>query len=209
MNADIVPGGTPLADIERELCTAVGELLEIAPHRVDPNVPLISLGLDSLAAVNLQHRVESALGLSISIADLLADATISTLAHTLADSGRSADRDPARDTAEPVWTGEHPDRIPLSSTERRLWFLDQLTPGTTAYTLAGRITLTGDLDTGALTAALTDVVTRHETLRTDYPADDQGPYRRIHPPGPHPLPHTDLTAGASAPTDEITARLEQ
>ncbi|WP_283137944.1 condensation domain-containing protein, partial [Rhizohabitans arisaemae] len=86
------------------------------------------------------------------------------------------------DTAEPVWTGEHPDRIPLSSTERRLWFLDQLTPGTTAYTLAGRITLTGDLDTGALTAALTDVVTRHETLRTDYPADDQGPYRRIHPP---------------------------
>src|SRR5260370_23424814 len=55
---------------------------------------------------------------------------------------------------------------PASFAQQRLWFLDQLEPGTAAYNLVRAFRITGLLDVGALTSAIRAVVRRHEALRT-------------------------------------------
>ncbi|SNQ46984.1 Amino acid adenylation domain-containing protein [Frankia canadensis] len=63
---------------------------------------------------------------------------------------------------------------PLSSAQRRFWFLHRLAPGGHAHQLSAGVRLRGALDAAALTAALRDLLDRHEILRTAYPADTTG-----------------------------------
>ncbi|MCT2582862.1 amino acid adenylation domain-containing protein [Actinophytocola gossypii] len=71
--------------------------------------------------------------------------------------------------------------FPTSSGQRRLWLLDQLIPGSPAYNLGWRVTLTGPLDPGRLTEALRAVVGRHEALRTTFAATDGVPTQVVTP----------------------------
>src|SRR3979490_473681 len=68
--------------------------------------------------------------------------------------------------------------FPASFAQQRLWFLDQLEPGTAAYNLARAFRITGPLDVTSLTLALEAVVKRHESLRTVFDSVD-GDTRQI------------------------------
>ncbi|HEX2164852.1 MAG TPA: condensation domain-containing protein, partial [Thermoanaerobaculia bacterium] len=84
--------------------------------------------------------------------------------------------------------------VPLSFSQQRLWFLDRLEPGGTAYSLPSALRLAGRLDRAALAAALAAVVARHEVLRTTFVERDGDPVQVIHRPAPLALPLVDLAA---------------
>jgi len=70
---------------------------------------------------------------------------------------------------------------PASFAQKRLWFLDQLDPGSSAYNLPRAIRLVGRLDLDALQKAFDAIVARHESLRTTFGSFDGEPVELVHP----------------------------
>ncbi|MGW3320344.1 condensation domain-containing protein, partial [Streptomyces fungicidicus] len=102
--------------------------------------------------------------------------------------GRSA----ARETG-PVPVRPRPERIPLSAAQQRLYFLDRIDPGAPTYLLPAAWRLAGPLDVPALTAAVADLVARHEQLRVVFPEHEGVPHQRVLPPGDTVLDVTEVT----------------
>ena len=96
--------------------------------------------------------------------------------------------------------------LPLSFAQQRLWFLDQLAPGSAAYNLSGRLRLEGRLDASSLEASLNEIVRRHEVLRTVFVTRDGEPVQIILPDLRLPLPLIDLT---SLPSTERETAIRQ
>ena len=82
--------------------------------------------------------------------------------------------------------------LPLSFAQQRLWFLDRLTPGTPFYNIPSAWQIEGQLDLPALQLTLSEIVRRHEALRTCFPAPRGHPQQKILPPHLLPLPVVDL-----------------
>ncbi|WP_066944335.1 non-ribosomal peptide synthetase [Microtetraspora fusca] len=94
--------------------------------------------------------------------------------------------------------------IPVSPAQRRLWFLDRLDPGSAEYAVPLVLRLRGALDRDALRRALSELVARHEALRTRFALGDDGePYQVIDPPAPAELLVAEL---GDEPLDRAIAR---
>lgn len=87
---------------------------------------------------------------------------------------------------------------PLSSTQERIWYLDQLVPGTPAYNVSIAFRLTGHLDAPALQRALTEVVRRHDSLRATFPTARGRATQIIGAPFPPVITYEDLCGAAPA-----------
>ncbi|HEY7143157.1 MAG TPA: amino acid adenylation domain-containing protein [Streptosporangiaceae bacterium] len=115
---------------------------------------------------------------------------------------------PAPDTPARKWlAGIGPARLaradvfPLSFAQQRLWLADQARPGLPAYHLTRVIDIDGPLDPGALRAALSEIVSRHEALRTCLLVVSGQPLQRVSAAAPAGLPvtaATEATAGELA-----------
>lgn len=86
--------------------------------------------------------------------------------------------------------------LPLSFAQQRLWFLDQLEPGSSLYNLSDAVHMNGALDIPALESAINEVVRRHESLRTVFPSVDGRPTQLITPELRLQLTLVDLTGHA-------------
>jgi hypothetical protein len=82
---------------------------------------------------------------------------------------------------------------PLSSSQHRLWFLDQLEQGNPAYNVYRAVRIRGALDRPALAWSLGEIVRRHEILRTTFPAEGGSPVQVVHGDHDVPLPTVDLS----------------
>lgn len=83
-------------------------------------------------------------------------------------------------------------RFPLSFAQQRLWFLDQLQPGLSAYNIATALRITGSLNIPALEQSLNEIVRRHEVLRTTFTTVNNQPFQCIAPSLTLTLPLIDL-----------------
>ncbi|MGH9346278.1 MAG: condensation domain-containing protein, partial [Vicinamibacterales bacterium] len=99
--------------------------------------------------------------------------------------------------------------LPLSFGQRRLWFLDRMQPGNPAYNIFVALAMTGPLDVTSLRHSLSEVVQRHESLRTVLPAIDGAPVQVVRPATPIDLPEEDLRAVPHASRHDALLTLAQ
>lgn len=101
------------------------------------------------------------------------------------------------------------DVVPLSFTQQRLWFLDQLEPGNPAYNMTLNLRLTGPLQVAALERSLGEVIRRHEVLRTTFPIVDGQVVQKIWPAPTFTLPVLDLQEYPPGEQESQVQRLAQ
>jgi amino acid adenylation domain-containing protein len=107
----------------------------------------------------------------------------------------SASMSPTFDTASHPVPDNSADDVfvfPMSFAQERLWFLDQLDPGSTAYVIPGTYHFVGLLDAAALERSLNMIVQRHEALRTTFAVMDGQPVQVVAPDLVLPLNRVDL-----------------
>jgi len=146
----------------------------LGAERVGVDTSFFDLGGDSLLAMRLIAAINTGLDAGLPVRALFEAPTVAQLALRVGgDESR----------LEPLLAGERPAEIPLSFAQSRLWFIDQLQGPSAVYNIAVALRLRGRLDADALGAALADVVDRHESLRTLFPATAGTPRQLVTPAG--------------------------
>ncbi len=186
---------------ERAVAGIWSELL--GPDRVGVDVNFFDLGGHSVLAIQVITRIREQLGVDVPLRVFFEEPTVRALAARV-DGMRSA-------TAEPQPIGETIARVergrPLevSFTQERLWFLQQLEPASTAYTIPAALRLKGLLQPALLEAAWNRLVERHESLRTRFAMDGDRVVQLIDEPTPMSISVVDIR---HEPEGERGRRLE-
>nr|WP_244103517.1 amino acid adenylation domain-containing protein [Burkholderia gladioli] len=138
-------------------------------------------------------RLREALGIELPLRSVFEAPILAEFAARLAD--RST---PESDAVPPIARVDRDQPLPLSHAQQRLWFLDQLEPGSAFYHIPVAVRLHGRLDVAALHRALDEVVHRHEALRTYFVAIDGVAAQAVSPHLAIALPMVDWSAWAPA-----------
>ncbi len=159
----------PTTPVEEILAGIYAQVLGL--ERVGVDDSFFDLGGDSLSAMRVIAAVNTALDADLSVRAVFEAPTVAQLALRVGTGGGM----------EPLMPVERPAVIPLSFAQSRLWFIDQLQGPSPLYNVAVAFRLCGRLDADALAAALADVVGRHESLRTLFPAIEGVPQQLVVP----------------------------
>ncbi len=164
-----------------------------------------ALGGHSLSLTQLLSRLRRVFSVELEVGQVFREPTVARLAR-LVGEGLDARR---QASTSPIAAAARDAALPLSFSQQRLWFLDRLAPDAANYNLGVAFDLRGPLDLAALAAGLTEIVRRHEILRTRFVDRDGEPRQEILPPPQVPLPLVDL-GGALPPAlqEAERARLE-
>jgi amino acid adenylation domain-containing protein len=138
----------------------------------------------------------------VTVTDTIEAAGLSAAKRALIDARLRGLR---RSAAIPA--GERGIEAPLSFAQERLWFLDRLQQGGTAYNIPAALRLPGGVDEAALERALGEIVRRHDALRTTF-RDVEGVAAQVVAPFTgFALPVHDLSALGAAAREEAAERL--
>ncbi|RJQ72968.1 non-ribosomal peptide synthetase [Pseudonocardiaceae bacterium YIM PH 21723] len=186
----------PATDVEARLCAAFADTLGVSEVGVTDD--FFALGGHSLLVTSLVSRIRRQLGVEVQIRTVFSAPTPRALAARLPAPG---------DTRPALRPQPRPDRIPLSSAQRRLWFLHDLEGGSAGYHIPMALELRGDLDAEALRLAIGDVLAKHESLRTVFPRHDGEPYQQVLPAADVRLPVSAVTRAELGSALAATAAL--
>jgi amino acid adenylation domain-containing protein len=187
----------PRTELEERVAAVWSAVLGI--ERLSVHDDFFDLGGDSLMAGQVAARLRRELGVDVPLHHLFEAPTIEAVARTLDSARAPADpalterlgklspkqrellaarlKDRQREQEDRISPRVPGDPAPLSFSQQRLWFLDQLHPGNHVYNAALPMRLRGPLDPDALERAMQGVVDRHEALRTTFRIDADGaPY---------------------------------
>jgi amino acid adenylation domain-containing protein len=97
--------------------------------------------------------------------------------------------------------------LPLSFAQQRLWFLDQLEPGSAVYNVPGALRIKGSLNAEVLERCFNEIVRRHEALRTTFSTVEEDPVQVIAASANVSLPVIDLSRFSETEREDEARRL--
>ncbi len=194
------PFQAPRNPVEEVLASLWSRLLRV--ERVGIHDNFFQLGGHSLMATQLVARIRRSLEVELPLRVVFEAPTIAGLGELVI----AAQRERAGLQIPPLLPVSRISDIPLSFAQQRLWFLDQLEPGSPLYNIPQVFRMRGTLHVDAIERALTEIVRRHEALRTTFPVRDSQPVQHIAPELRIPLARVDLT---SIPDEELEEKTEQ
>ncbi|AGC44899.1 non-ribosomal peptide synthetase [Myxococcus stipitatus DSM 14675] len=190
----------PRTPTEELLAGVFAQVLGV--ERVGAMDSFFALGGHSLLAAQLVSRVRASFHLELPLRVLFEAPTVALLAERITRLASSAAVDVA-----PIARADRARPLPLSFAQQRLWFLDQLQPGSSAYNLPWAIKFSGALNTHALRESLRALGQRHEALRTRFAVHEGQPVQLIQEQFPLELPVIDLSSLPEQDRDAEALRL--
>lgn len=190
-----VPYTAPTGPVAKVVAGVFADLL--GAERVGADHDFFALGGNSLTAARAVARINAALSAEVTVRTLFEAPTVAALAARVVPGIPTEVERPA------LVRADRPERIPLSPAQHRMWVRNRADPESAIDNIVLTIGLTGALDISALRYALSDVLERHEPLRTRYPAGPDGvPYQEI-------LPVAQAVRGGleSVTTDDVPGRI--
>jgi amino acid adenylation domain-containing protein len=184
LDSSFIEARTP---VEASVAEMWREVLKVERVGVEDN--FFELGGHSLLATQVISRVRDAFAVELQLRRIFEYPTVTGLAACI----ETAMRDGQSVTMPAIGLVSRDEPLPLSFAQQRLWFLDQLSPDSAFYNLPAAVRLRGQLDVTALEMAFTEVVRRHESLRTTFDPGDGQPVQIISAPMPVTLPLVDFS----------------
>ncbi|NDZ98998.1 non-ribosomal peptide synthetase, partial [Streptomyces sp. SID10116] len=178
------------ASVEARLKQLWAREFDVDVAAIAPDASFFELGGHSLTAIRLANGVREEFGTEYPVARFYEEPTFRAMAAHL--EGTAADEEGGGEAAAP---DDRPARAPLTAQQSAFLTRHRTHPRPQIYNVAMRLTLTGTLDVPALRTALSELVARHEALRTRFVEDGDGEWsqealraRPVH------LPEEDLYA---------------
>ena len=197
LGTDFIAPRTP---VEEMVASIWAEVLNLERISVVDN--FFDLGGHSLLATQVISRLRDAFGQEMALRHIFEHPTVSELSRNIVLAQQAGDGlEAPRITPVP----RH-EPLPLSFAQQRLWFIDQLEPGTSFYNVPAAVRLTGHLDLEALERTLLEVTRRHEVLRTTFAVVDGEPVQIISPPSRVIPPIIDLSEFSREEREAETSR---
>ena len=187
---------------EEILCGIWIEVLKLRQVGIEDN--FFEIGGHSLLATQVVAGVRQAFGLDVPLRAIFEYPTISGLVkciHQERTKNKTAAEIPA------LKRRSQEELAPLSYAQQRLWFLDQLEPGSAAYNIPFKLRLRGELNREAVAWALNEMVRRHEVLRTRFVVRDGNPVQEIAEEFHVRVEEEEIAAGTSEEREEEARRL--
>ncbi|HEY0604396.1 MAG TPA: amino acid adenylation domain-containing protein, partial [Herpetosiphonaceae bacterium] len=169
-------------------------------EQVSVDATFFDLGGHSLLATQVIARVRETFQVELPLRTLFEAPTVAGLAARIEQAQGTF--------APPIRPAPRDGALPLSFAQQRIWFLDQLQPGSATYNIPAALRLGGTLDVAALVEGLSMIVARHEALRTTFATTDEGrPVQIIGPAQAVALPLLDLQKLTEVAQDTEVRRL--
>jgi amino acid adenylation domain-containing protein/FkbM family methyltransferase len=192
----------PRTNLESRLCTMCAEILGLPRFGIDQN--FFENGGHSLLATRAISQVRSALGVEVPLRLLFDCPTIAAFAPRVEELLRLG-----QFAARKIQPGKRDGDLPLSYAQKRLWFIHQLQRDGVAYNAPFNFRLIGPLDIDTLKCCLSEILRRHEVLRTTFPQRNGEPVQVVHPARAITLPVIDLRAINAAVREQFARDLRQ
>ena len=179
---------------EQPLHTPVEEIVAggwaemLGLKEVAVNANFFELGGHSLLALRMVSRLQSAFQIELPVDSVFEAPIVSSLAAVI-ENIISADEGHTLPVIHPVSRDEN---LPLSFAQQRLWIQDQFNSATAEYNIPLAVRLDGKFDVHAFEQTLSEIVRRHEVLRTSFPRSGDLPVQVIAPAEPVSVPLVNL-----------------
>jgi len=150
---------TPAEEVMAGIWAEVLKLEQVGVHD-----QFFELGGHSLLATQVVSRIRQGFQVELPLRALFEAPTVAGLTERV----EALQREQQGMLAPPIRQVPRTGPLPLSFAQQRMWFLDRLEPGSSAYTVPHSLRLKGDLRPAVLERSLNEIIRRHETLRTSF-----------------------------------------